>query len=384
MVPIVKFDVKNVACDLSVITNINYVGLLNTTLLAFYANYDRRLVPVAHFVKQLAKLYEVNDAQTGSLHSYNWNLLVIFFLQQQNVLPILDEKVIKPYISLTDMAQYFEGLKTTQLKRNSDLSVGQLLVGFYDFYHNYNWDDVVSVRRGLSFTCSSSELILPNDESLLRKCIRIEEPFEGTNTARAVSYKANKQNIEFAIADIRRRFATTGGFATVIEDVEPEKKKQCQAGKPRSINIPQVLFVKTIGKANSKKRRGLQKMISGLKCGVFVKPMAGDVIPVEIFGTQEYITKTAEKILSQISESLVNHEETISMPTTLYVKMFGERNCNELKMPVELTKCGVNMQLDAVDESTCTVTVSGVKNDVLATMEFLLERIFVQSVELEV
>ena len=72
------------------------------------------------------------------------------------------------------------------------------------------------------------------------------------------------------------------------------------------------------------------------------------------------------------------------MPTNLYVKMFGERNSNELKMPVELTKCGVNMQLDAVDESTCTVTVSGVKNDVLATMEFLHERIFVQSVELEV
>ena len=113
-VPIVKFDVYGIGCDLSM--NFDNVSLLNTALLAFYANCDRRVVPLAHFVKQLAKLHDVNDAQFGTLHSYNWNLLVIFYLQRQNVLPVLDDSVIRPHVAVTDMARVGSGFFEIFLK----------------------------------------------------------------------------------------------------------------------------------------------------------------------------------------------------------------------------------------------------------------------------
>ena len=50
---------------------------------------------------------------------------------------------------------------------------------------NFDWDQIISIRRGKSLDIESEELILPNDDTFWkakgrgRKPICIEEPFEG-------------------------------------------------------------------------------------------------------------------------------------------------------------------------------------------------------------
>merc|ERR1739838_1107973 len=145
------------------------VGVKNTTLLRYYAEFDQRVIPTSIFIKQLAKLNDINSSQHGTLHSYNWNLLLIFYLQQINVVPVLDPKIIQPDASLSQLANYYDEIRNYKYSINKDLSVGDLLLGFYDFYVDFDWDKVVSIRRGKSLDIDSDELILPMNKTFYMK-----------------------------------------------------------------------------------------------------------------------------------------------------------------------------------------------------------------------
>ena len=178
-------------------------------LLRWYNRLDKRLLHTAFFVKKVAQLYDINSSRNGSLHryghhhsqcqfddkatdgdskSYNWNLLTIFYLQQVKVLPVLDKKVIKPGVQLGELSKYLGSVedkrKDSKFEGDKDLSVEELVAGFYKFYSDYDWNNWISVRTGLSLTPGSDGLLLPNQAP--KKKIRIEEPFGGTNTARSV------------------------------------------------------------------------------------------------------------------------------------------------------------------------------------------------------
>ncbi|CAK9009597.1 Terminal uridylyltransferase 7 (TUTase 7) (Zinc finger CCHC domain-containing protein 6) [Durusdinium trenchii] len=83
-VPLIKVNhvQTGVACD---IASGNSVALVNTELLRLYATLEPRARALLYAVKFWAKARAICDASQGTLSSYAWTLLVIFFLQQDRV-----------------------------------------------------------------------------------------------------------------------------------------------------------------------------------------------------------------------------------------------------------------------------------------------------------
>jgi DNA polymerase sigma len=84
-VPILKFvhTDTGVACD---ITFNRPLSMHNSALLRTYCEMDPRVRPLVLAVKRWGKARDIADSTAGTLSSYAWNNLVIFFLQQ----PIFD------------------------------------------------------------------------------------------------------------------------------------------------------------------------------------------------------------------------------------------------------------------------------------------------------
>ena len=140
-----------------------------------------------------------------TFESYNWNLLTVFYLQQVNVLPVLDETMVRPGVTVAELENYFKDIDGREFEADKGLCVAELVAGFYKFYSGYNWDNWISIRVGRSLAPGSEGLLLPDEKPKIP--IRIEEPFEGTNTARAVKKFDLIKNVidEVALIASKRR-----------------------------------------------------------------------------------------------------------------------------------------------------------------------------------
>ncbi|XP_054281331.1 terminal uridylyltransferase 7-like [Macrosteles quadrilineatus] len=91
-VPIVKFTHKSTKLD-GDISLYNVLALENSKLLCTYAQIDERARVLGYMIKRFSKICHIGDASKGSLSSYAYTLLVIYFLQRCDppVLPVLQE-----------------------------------------------------------------------------------------------------------------------------------------------------------------------------------------------------------------------------------------------------------------------------------------------------
>ncbi|XP_033636664.1 terminal uridylyltransferase 4-like [Asterias rubens] len=140
-VPIVKFVDRCMQLDAD-ISLYNCLAQANTRMLHAYAMIDVRVRQLVYTVKVFAKVCDIGDASKGSLSSYAYTLMMIFFLQQRtpSVLPVLQElyqgkEKPKDVVEgrnawyLTDMH------KLPQFWRRSNTeSVGELWLGFLRFF----------------------------------------------------------------------------------------------------------------------------------------------------------------------------------------------------------------------------------------------------------
>ena len=165
-VPIVKmFHGKfNIDADISLY---NVLASENSAMLASYANVDERFKVLGYLVKLFAKSCDLCDASKGSLSSYAYLLLMIYYLQQLKppVLPVLQEIYSdgesKPERTIEGWNAWFFSFKDAEeLRRAWPLlgfntsSVLQLWTGFLGFYAA-EFDDktrVVSVRQRVALT----------------------------------------------------------------------------------------------------------------------------------------------------------------------------------------------------------------------------------------
>ncbi|CAK4666047.1 unnamed protein product [Aphanomyces euteiches] len=144
-VPLLKlWDIRRkLAIDVSIGSPL---AVLNTNLLKRYGELDPRVRPLVFAVKYWAKQRGINDAANGSLSSYAWIMLVIFFLQTRGLLPCLNASEIAgtaPSNASNDSPRH-------SMYNAPDESVGSLLVAFF---HYYAWEFdyrnlVVSIRSG--------------------------------------------------------------------------------------------------------------------------------------------------------------------------------------------------------------------------------------------
>ncbi|XP_061585537.1 terminal uridylyltransferase 7 isoform X2 [Cololabis saira] len=180
-VPIVKFFHIRTGLE-GDISLYNTLALHNTNLLASYAAIDGRVKVLCYVMKVFAKMCDIGDASRGSLSSYAYTLMVLFFLQQRNppVIPVLQEIYggkKKPELLVDGWNVYFfDDLKNLPSHwppygKNTE-SVGELWLGLLRFYtEDFDFKEhVVCIRHFARLTTFNKQWT--------SKYIVIEDPFD--------------------------------------------------------------------------------------------------------------------------------------------------------------------------------------------------------------
>eukprot|EP01135_Chromosphaera_perkinsii_P005483 Nk52_evm32s352 gene=Nk52_evmTU32s352 len=178
-VPIVKFEYKpyGLQCDISVS---NSLALENTKLLQTYASIDERVRELVFAVKHFATACDINEPSAGTLSSYAYTLLVIYFLQQRKppVLPYLQDlanRVGREKVTINGCdCTFFDNLANlgTHFVKENQESAAELLLGFFDFYSK-NFQPAVQV-----VCIRKPGVLLKADKKWNRFRFAIEDPFE--------------------------------------------------------------------------------------------------------------------------------------------------------------------------------------------------------------
>nr|KAF6332297.1 terminal uridylyl transferase 7 [Pipistrellus kuhlii] len=180
-VPIVKFYHLRSGLEVD-ISLYNTLALHNTRLLSAYSAIDQRVKYLCYTMKVFTKMCDIGDASRGSLSSYAYTLMVLYFLQQRNppVIPVLQEIYKgekKPEIFVDGWNIYFfdqiDELPTywPEYGKNKE-SVGQLWLGLLRFYtEDFDFKEhVISIRR--------KSLVTTFKKQWTSKYIVIEDPFD--------------------------------------------------------------------------------------------------------------------------------------------------------------------------------------------------------------
>ncbi|NXM65400.1 TUT7 uridylyltransferase, partial [Serilophus lunatus] len=210
-VPIVKFF--HVRSGLEVdISLYNTLALHNTRLLSSYAAVDPRVKYLCYTMKVFTKICDIGDASRGSLSSYAYTLMVLYFLQQRNppVIPVLQEiykESKKPEILVDGWNVYFFD-KIEELSviwpdygKNTE-SIGQLWLGLLRFYtEEFDFKEhVICIRR--------RNLLTTFKKQWTSKYIVIEDPFDLNHNLGAGLSRKMTNFIMKAFINGRRVFGT--------------------------------------------------------------------------------------------------------------------------------------------------------------------------------
>ncbi|KAM5148779.1 terminal uridylyltransferase 4 isoform 2-T2 [Mantella aurantiaca] len=210
-VPIVKFEHREsgVEGDISLY---NTLAQHNTRMLATYAAIDPRVKYLGYAVKFFAKRCDIGDASRGSLSSYAYILMVLYFLQQRNppVIPVLQEiyggQIIPQRMVDGWNAFFFDNTEELRiwfpsLGKNLE-SVGELWLGFLRFYtEEFDFKEhVISIRQ--------TKLLTTFEKQWTSKCIAIEDPFDLNHNLGAGVSRKMTNFIMKAFINGRKRFGT--------------------------------------------------------------------------------------------------------------------------------------------------------------------------------
>ncbi|XP_052413073.1 poly(A) RNA polymerase GLD2 [Carassius gibelio] len=192
-VPILKFRDRVSGVEFDLNFN-NTVGIRNTFLLRTYAYVEKRVRPIILVIKKWASHHRINDASRGTLSSYTLVLMVLHYLQTlpEPVIPCLQmdyPECFNPKMDIHLVPSGPSNIPAFVSKNQS--SLGDLLLGFLKYYATvFKWDKhVISVREAKT---------LPKTycREWRDKFICVEEPFDRTNTARAVHEKVKFEAIK--------------------------------------------------------------------------------------------------------------------------------------------------------------------------------------------
>ncbi|KAL7076246.1 hypothetical protein ACQ4LE_004440 [Meloidogyne hapla] len=91
--PIIEFEYlpSGFNCDICIE---HQLAIHNSELLKLYTEFDERVAPLGFAIKCWAKLYGINDASTGSISSYAYIVMLIYYLQRCSppILPFLQQE----------------------------------------------------------------------------------------------------------------------------------------------------------------------------------------------------------------------------------------------------------------------------------------------------
>uniref|UniRef100_A0A8C2Q7S4 Terminal uridylyl transferase 4 n=1 Tax=Cyprinus carpio TaxID=7962 RepID=A0A8C2Q7S4_CYPCA len=196
-VPIVKFEHRQSGLE-GDISLYNTLAQHNTRMLATYAAIDPRVQFLGYTMKVFAKRCDIGDASRGSLSSYAYILMVLYFLQQRQppVIPVLQEifdgSTVPQRMVDGWNAFFFDDLdelrrRLPELHQNKE-TVGELWLGLLRFYtEEFDFKEyVISIRQRKRLTTF--------EKQWTSKCIAIEDPFDLNHNLGAGVSRKSKQN----------------------------------------------------------------------------------------------------------------------------------------------------------------------------------------------
>ncbi|KAG8132410.1 hypothetical protein E2320_010268 [Naja naja] len=221
-VPIVKFEHRQSGLegDISLYNTLASIFLLkkkcsaqhNTRMLATYAAIDPRVQYLGYTMKVFAKRCDIGDASRGSLSSYAYILMVLYFLQQREppVIPVLQEIFDGQQIPqrMVDGWNAFFFDDTDELKKRlpslgkNTESLGELWLGLLRFYtEEFDFKEyVISIRQ--------KKLLTTFEKQWTSKCIAIEDPFDLNHNLGAGVSRKMTNFIMKALINGRKLFGT--------------------------------------------------------------------------------------------------------------------------------------------------------------------------------
>jgi len=174
-IPIIQFTHKetNIDCDIKLgrLTpneSIVPVHRLKSKFVTCIINADDRIRQLILLIKKWAKARELNDASKGTLNSFGFTFLAIFFAQR---LP-------KPLAPILDCVNYEGWFNNPNLYKDyghaNKMSIAEIFVTFFDFYQQFPFDELaVCVREERLIEASSLTI---HDKQ--RRCMIIQDPFD--------------------------------------------------------------------------------------------------------------------------------------------------------------------------------------------------------------
>ena len=240
-VPILTLKQGNQECDIAVD---HELPQRNTLLLRTYQQIDPRARELMLVVKIWAKQAGVADSANGSLSSYAWALLSIFFLQQVEppVLPVLQHEAL---IGAKWKKAAVQGCCTSfcedaveaaaSLSEHNTSNVAELL---HQFFHFYGWkfqfaQQVVSPRKGNALMRTGLQ-----SKHDWRLCI--EDPFErlrdlGSTVTATVGQRTTTRALRHAAAAMQAHSSTELPDCWISESAAPTIacSNCCQTGHHR-------------------------------------------------------------------------------------------------------------------------------------------------------
>jgi DNA polymerase sigma len=221
-IPILKIHHFNVECDVCVN---NYFAVINTKLLYTYSRIDKRLKEVVHVVKYWARSIGVNDSSHGTLSSYSYALMVIFYFQMIGILPSLQMLVEHESVTEADISypQPVQGQdcrfvsninvinKIIQSEmKPSNARVTELVIGFFEFYKQFDFN-----KCSICIKTAAPVLKLPYSKEHL---ISIIDPFEyQRDLGCVISSKKRAQSIIQEFCDAADILSAGGTLCDVNE-----------------------------------------------------------------------------------------------------------------------------------------------------------------------
>ncbi|OSD03662.1 hypothetical protein PYCCODRAFT_1408692 [Trametes coccinea BRFM310] len=205
-IPIVKLTLDpspalpfGIACDIGFE---NRLALENTRLLMCYASIDpARVRTMVLFLKVWSKRRKINSPYKGTLSSYGYVLLVIYFLVHVKNPPVLPNlQQMPPLRPISEEETHLNGyniwffddieLLRQRWKSSNTETVAELLIDFFRFYSRdfaYN-TGVASIRAGLLKKETKGWFTDDHGTGRERNRLCIEDPFETDfNVARCVT-----------------------------------------------------------------------------------------------------------------------------------------------------------------------------------------------------
>lgn len=156
-VPIVKYsqDFVGLECDLAVS---NDVAVHMSELLYIFGNFDYRVRPLVFAVKIWARETNLTNDMPGKwITNFSLTLLVLFYLQQEKIIPAIQTLVKQA--NNNDIRITNEGINCTFLRDVSKIprtfentkTLDQLLHGFFEYFASYDFQtNAISLNLGKS------------------------------------------------------------------------------------------------------------------------------------------------------------------------------------------------------------------------------------------